>query len=97
VVIAGLVGSGGLGAVVVEGVTQLNISLGFEGGIAVVILAIYLDRVTASAGRPRPRGRRTGRRDRARWEKSDKEAGGTNRNASGVEEDAAAIATYSRP
>lgn len=78
VVIAGLVGSGGLGAVVVEGVTQLNVSLGFQGGIAVVILAIYLDRVTASAGMARPRGRRKGRRDRARWEKSDRATGGNN-------------------
>ncbi|MDQ3404931.1 MAG: ABC transporter permease subunit, partial [Actinomycetota bacterium] len=45
VVIAGMVGGGGLGAVVVQAVTQLDIGKGFEGGLAVVILAIYLDRV----------------------------------------------------
>ncbi len=54
VVIAGMVGAGGLGAVVFRGVTRLDIGLGFEGGIAVVILAIFLDRLTASLGRNRP-------------------------------------------
>ena len=50
VVIAGMVGGGGLGSVVVQAVTQLDIGKGFEGGLAVVILAIYLDRVTAAFG-----------------------------------------------
>lgn len=49
VVVAGLVGAGGLGGVVVEGVSQLDAAQGFEGGLAVVILAIYLDRVTGGA------------------------------------------------
>jgi glycine betaine/proline transport system permease protein len=48
VVIAGMVGGGGLGAVVVQAVTTLDIGQGFEGGLAVVIVAIYLDRVTAA-------------------------------------------------
>lgn len=51
VVVSGLVGGGGLGAVVVRAITQLDIGRGFEGGLAVVVLAIYLDRVTASLGR----------------------------------------------
>lgn len=50
VVIAGLIGAGGLGNEVVKGITQLNIGLGFESGIAIVILAIYLDRVTQALG-----------------------------------------------
>jgi glycine betaine/proline transport system permease protein len=50
VVIAGMVGGGGLGAVVVQAVTTLDIGQGFEGGLAVVIIAIYLDRVTAAFG-----------------------------------------------
>ena len=50
VVIAGIVGAGGLGAVVFRGVTRLNVGLGFEGGLGVVILAVFLDRVTASLG-----------------------------------------------
>ena len=53
VVIAGIVGAGGLGAVVFRGVTRLDIGLGFEGGIAVVILAIFLDRITAALGQTR--------------------------------------------
>ncbi len=50
VVIAGMVGAGGLGGVVFEGITRLNIGLGFEGGLAVVILAVFLDRVTSALG-----------------------------------------------
>jgi len=62
VVIAGLVGGGALGAVVVQAVTQLDIGRGFEGGLAVVILAIYLDRVTASLGARAAKARRRQRR-----------------------------------
>ncbi|HMB97666.1 MAG TPA: ABC transporter permease subunit, partial [Balneolaceae bacterium] len=50
VVIASLIGAGGLGQPVLVGIQQLNIGLGFEGGIAIVILAIFLDRVTQSLG-----------------------------------------------
>lgn len=50
VVVAGLVGAQGLGGAVIQGVTQLNIGAAFEGGIAVVILAIYLDRITNALG-----------------------------------------------
>jgi glycine betaine/proline transport system permease protein len=49
-VIAGLIGAGGLGQVVVTSISRLDVGLGFEGGLAVVILAIYLDRLTASFG-----------------------------------------------
>ncbi len=48
VVIAAMISAGGLGEVVLKGITQLEIGLGFEGGIAVVILAIILDRITQS-------------------------------------------------
>jgi ABC-type proline/glycine betaine transport system, permease component len=36
--------------VVVRAVTQLDVASGFEGGLAVVLLAIFLDRVTAAFG-----------------------------------------------
>ncbi|GAA3167734.1 proline/glycine betaine ABC transporter permease [Blastococcus jejuensis] len=49
-VIAGLIGADGLGKVVVTGISRLDVGLGFEGGLAVVILAIYLDRLTAAFG-----------------------------------------------
>jgi glycine betaine/proline transport system permease protein len=50
VVLAGFVGAGGLGRAVVEGLSRLNYSLGIEAGLSVVILAIYLDRVTSALG-----------------------------------------------
>ncbi len=54
VVIAGMVGAGGLGGDVVRALSRVNVSLGFEAGLAVVILAIYLDRITSAlAGRSR--------------------------------------------
>ena len=53
VVIAGMIGARGLGAEVLRGIQRLNVGQGFEAGLAVVILAIVLDRVTASFGRPR--------------------------------------------
>jgi glycine betaine/proline transport system permease protein len=58
VVIAGLGGAPGLGATVVRAVTAMNIGMGIEGGLGIVILAIYLDRVTAAFGRE-GRGRKT--------------------------------------
>lgn len=50
VVLAGLAGAGGLGGGVVQGLSRLNYSLGIESGVSIVILAIYLDRVTAALG-----------------------------------------------
>ena len=50
VVIAGMIGAGGLGNEVLRGITQLRIDVGFESGVAIVILAIFLDRVTQALG-----------------------------------------------
>lgn len=50
VVIAAMIAAGGLGEIVLKGITQMKIGLGFEGGIAVVILAIILDRITQGLG-----------------------------------------------
>ncbi len=49
-VIAGFIGAPGLGQIVVTSISRLNIGLGFEAGLSVVILAIFLDRLTASFG-----------------------------------------------
>lgn len=50
VVIAGLVGAGGLGGQVVASLGRIDVALGFEAGLAVVILAVFLDRITAAFG-----------------------------------------------
>lgn len=51
VVIASMIGAGGLGSTVLTGIQRLDVGQGFEGGIAVVILAVILDRITQSFGR----------------------------------------------
>ena len=45
VVVAALVGADGLGKPVVRALNSVNIAMGFEAGLAIVILAIILDRV----------------------------------------------------
>ncbi|MFI8263075.1 ABC transporter permease/substrate binding protein [Streptomyces sp. NPDC085665] len=60
VVIAGMVGGGGLGGAVYRAIGNVDIGLGFEAGISIVILAMYLDRMTGALGRQvSPLGRRT--------------------------------------
>jgi glycine betaine/proline transport system substrate-binding protein len=55
VVIAALVGAGGLGVPVVRALNSVQVGMGFEAGFAIVLLAIVLDRVS----RPKERsGRR---------------------------------------
>ncbi|MDJ0383078.1 ABC transporter permease/substrate binding protein [Streptomyces sp. G-G2] len=59
VVIAGMVGGGGLGGAVYRAIGNIDIGLGFEAGISIVILAMYLDRMTGALGRQvSPLGRR---------------------------------------
>src|SRR5699024_8473291 len=49
-VMAGFVGAPGLGKTVVSALSTVNVSLGFEAGLGIVILAIFLDRITAAVG-----------------------------------------------
>jgi glycine betaine/proline transport system permease protein len=59
VVIASLVGARGLGREVLRGLQTLDIGRALDAGIAIVLLAVVLDRMTTSAGRrrvDRPRG-----------------------------------------
>ena len=46
VVIAALVGAGGLGVPVVRALNTVQVGMGFEAGFAIVLLAIILDRMT---------------------------------------------------
>jgi glycine betaine/proline transport system permease protein len=50
VIIASMVGAGGLGNDVLASIQRLDVGLGFESGISVVLLAIILDRITESFG-----------------------------------------------
>lgn len=53
VVIAGFVGAGGLGGEVTRALSAYDKPLGFEAGMAVVVLAIMLDRFTGAFGNKR--------------------------------------------
>ncbi|MFT0848778.1 proline/glycine betaine ABC transporter permease [Actinomycetaceae bacterium L2_0104] len=55
VVIAGMVGAGGLGDQVYTSLNRVNVGLGFEAGTSVVILAMILDRITGGFGSHRKR------------------------------------------
>jgi glycine betaine/proline transport system permease protein len=50
VVIASLIGAGGLGLLVFEGVNSLKIGLAGVGGASIVLIAMVLDRVTQALG-----------------------------------------------
>src|SRR5690606_9707486 len=50
VVIASMVGASGLGRPIIQALSRIDVGLGAEAGLAVVILAIMLDRLTASLG-----------------------------------------------
>ncbi len=66
VVIAGMVGGGGLGSTIYDSISSNDLPLGFEGGIAVVILAMYLDRmISALNQRVSALGRRSLAKERA--------------------------------
>jgi glycine betaine/proline transport system permease protein len=56
VVIAAMVGAPGLGTEVYRAVTQIKVGAGFEAGLAVVILAIVLDRITQNIGKNKIKG-----------------------------------------
>ena len=50
VVIAALIGAGGLGVPVFEGLNSLRVGLAFIGGLSIVLLAMVLDRITQALG-----------------------------------------------
>lgn len=50
VVIAGIVGSGGLGEAIYEAIRTLDIGLSIDAAIAIVILTIVIDRLTQNLG-----------------------------------------------
>ncbi len=48
VVIAALIGAGGLGAAVMRSLAMVDVGMGFESGLGIVILAMLLDRIIRS-------------------------------------------------
>ena len=66
VIIASMVGAGGLGNDVLASIQRLDIGLGFESGLSVVLLAIILDRITESFGASSAQPRTISWRERAR-------------------------------
>jgi glycine betaine/proline transport system permease protein len=50
VVIAALIGAGGLGYLVYSGIGRLNVGAAALGGIGIVLMAIVLDRITQAIG-----------------------------------------------
>ena len=67
IVVTGLIGAPGLGLTLTQGLNKHDVGSAFDSGIAIVILAIVLDRLTFAAGEwldPRTRRRQRGA---ARW------------------------------
>ena len=50
VIIAALVGAGGLGDVVIKSLRRLNVGVALEAGLAIVLMAILLDRLSQAIG-----------------------------------------------
>jgi len=61
VIIAGLIGGGGLGLVVLQGLNH-DAGRGMVAGICILLLAIVIDRITQAMGQPAASARRTVRR-----------------------------------
>ena len=53
VVVASMIGAGGLGSEVLNGIARLEVGRGFNGGISIVIMAIIMDRLTQSFAKTR--------------------------------------------
>jgi len=57
VVLAAMIAAGGLGREIIMGLGQVDVGRGFEAGLAIVLLAMILDRITQSLGQPKRRHR----------------------------------------
>ena len=51
VVICSMIGAAGLGLEVLRGIQRLDVGQGFIAGLAIVIVAILIDRITAALGK----------------------------------------------
>ncbi|GJD49351.1 Glycine betaine/choline transport system permease protein OusW [Methylobacterium crusticola] len=55
-VVVAMIGAEGLGLVVLQGLGRLDVGRAAVGGIAIVLLAMMLDRITQKLAEPKPRG-----------------------------------------
>ncbi|WP_298863722.1 proline/glycine betaine ABC transporter permease [uncultured Microbacterium sp.] len=53
-VIAGMAGADGLGKMVVQGISSMDVPMGVESGLGIVLIAVFLDRCTAALAQPSP-------------------------------------------
>lgn len=67
IVVASMIGAGGLGNVVLQGIQRLDIGLGVQSGLSVVFLAVVLDRITQSFGQGFGRPASAGSAKRRWW------------------------------
>jgi len=51
VVIAAMVGADGLGVPVLRALNSVNVAKGFEAGLAIVVVAIIMDRICKQPGK----------------------------------------------
>lgn len=68
VVIAALIGAGGLGREVLVGLQRLKVGQAFEAGLAIVLMAIMLDRLSYALTTTDPGQRRSKTYGRGRWD-----------------------------
>jgi glycine betaine/proline transport system permease protein len=50
VVIASMIGARGLGYNVLMSIQRIDVAMGFEAGLAIVIIAVILDRISQNIG-----------------------------------------------
>lgn len=77
VVIAALIGAGGLGLTVYTGLGRLDVGAAAVGGVGIVLLAIVLDRITQALAEPRAQRSSLARLAHSllRWDRSDRTEG----------------------
>lgn len=67
VIIASMIGAGGLGFDVLRALRRLDIGAGLQAGLGIVVIAVVLDRLTQAAASAQSRGRRGLVRQRDLW------------------------------
>jgi len=67
VIIASIIGAGGLGFDVLKALRTLNVGKGFEAGLAIVLMAICLDRLSSTWAQRMEGGNRPGGLPRSVW------------------------------